>query len=403
MRLRLLKEVKLLKNMEVDEISVVPKGANRKKYILIKSKYALLKGAIPYEKFPLADESTAWDGEQAEKRIQAWASADKSGNKDQIDWGKYRKAFLWYDAKDPESFSSYKMPIIDIIEGEAKVIWRAVVAAHAAMMGARGGVDIPTTDESSVMSRLKSYYEDFGKEWTHKEDNSSFIAPDNVADTAKTGLSLQDEFQRGGSAVEVARANDIMDKRPLSLISISKMASFFSGKFPPAGQEESEALGFWGKQENPSAAYVRWLLYGGDAGKKWAEEIWKNHKGTQDLPALDVINEEERTATGVVLVPDVPDGQGDTIVKEAVRKAAHNFLSKKAVNKSGVYHNGEECSIEIVESYIAPIDMQLGKKTVSQGSWVLTVKIHDDDIWDDVKNGKLTGFSIYGTGFGQEV
>ena len=29
----------------------------------------------------------------------------------------------------------------------------------------------------------------------------------------------------------------------------------------------------WGDTENPSAGYIAWLLWGGDAGEKWADGI----------------------------------------------------------------------------------------------------------------------------------
>lgn len=47
-----------------------------------------------------------------------------------------------------------------------------------------------------------------------------------------------------------------------------------------------------------------------------------------------------------------------------------------------------------VESYIAPIDLELGESRVPKGSWVMGAKVTDDDAWADVKSGKLTGFSV---------
>ncbi len=105
---------------------------------------------------PLADEGLAWDGDAAEARVREWAGDD---------WGKYRKAFLWYDAENAESASAYKLPVGDVIDGGLKAIWAGVVAATQAMAGARGGVDIPDEDRSAVIETLQAYYKAFDKPW----------------------------------------------------------------------------------------------------------------------------------------------------------------------------------------------------------------------------------------------
>lgn len=63
---------------------------------------------VPYASGPVMNSDT-WDGEEAKRRIAKWASSDGSGDKDKIDWNKYRKAFLIVDG-DPKNFGSYKYP-----------------------------------------------------------------------------------------------------------------------------------------------------------------------------------------------------------------------------------------------------------------------------------------------------
>ncbi|MEM2177037.1 MAG: hypothetical protein QXN34_06895 [Archaeoglobaceae archaeon] len=111
-----------------------------------------------------APEEREWDADAAEQRIRKWASSDGSGDKDKIDWGKYRQAFAWYNDEDPENFGSYKLPHHDIIDGRLCVVWRGVAAAMAALMGARGGVDIPQSDRKSVYTHLARHYAQFDRE-----------------------------------------------------------------------------------------------------------------------------------------------------------------------------------------------------------------------------------------------
>jgi hypothetical protein len=107
---------------------------------------------------------------------------------------------------------------------------------------------------------------------------------------------------------------------------------------------------------------------------------------------------EKRLVTGIVLEPNVVDAQGDFIGEEAIEKAAHDFLQE--YNKStgmGLMHKVfGDIGIELVESYVAPVAFALGNKPVKKGSWVVTVHISDDKRWREVKEGKLTGFSVGG-------
>jgi len=119
----------------------------------------IVKGAVPYKDFPAADEGRAWDKSAALKR---WQEYSKSGDK--IDFSKYKYAFAWFDSKDPEKLGSYKLPHLDIIDGKPHVIWAGVRAAMAALMGARGGVDIPSEDRKPVYNLLAKRYKLFDKE-----------------------------------------------------------------------------------------------------------------------------------------------------------------------------------------------------------------------------------------------
>jgi hypothetical protein len=106
---------------------------------------------------------------------------------------------------------------------------------------------------------------------------------------------------------------------------------------------------------------------------------------------------EERTVTGVVLQPEVVDAQGDIMDKSVIRAAAHRFLAGyNTRTKPGLMHKDFKPRFEIVESYLAPQELTINGKTVAEGSWIMTMKVLDDKVWDQIKKGKLTGFSIGG-------
>lgn len=89
-------------------------------------------------------------------------------------------------------------------------------------------------------------------------------APKDVARAAQKGLKLRGRFHRGGTAVGVARARDLSGRRPISDETIKRMVSYFARH-----RVDKRAENF-GDEENPSAGYIAWLLWGGDAGAAWA-------------------------------------------------------------------------------------------------------------------------------------
>ena len=117
--------------------------------------------AVAGHETPKAPEDRAWDADAAETRIRSWAGGP---DKENVDWAKYQQAFAWYDEEAPENYGSYKLPHHDIVDGRLCVIWRGVAAAMQVLMGARGGVDIPSMERRGVYSHLKGHYGQFDKE-----------------------------------------------------------------------------------------------------------------------------------------------------------------------------------------------------------------------------------------------
>jgi HK97 family phage prohead protease len=116
------------------------------------------RGVVPYEATPTLD-SDSWDADAALARVRAWA-----GGEDNMDWAKYRRAFAWYDAENAETFGAYKLPHHDVRDGELVVSRAGVIAAMQALLGARGGVDIPESDRKGVYEHLAKHYAQFDME-----------------------------------------------------------------------------------------------------------------------------------------------------------------------------------------------------------------------------------------------
>lgn len=121
-----------------------------------------------------------------------------------------------------------------------------------------------------------------------------------------------------------------------------------------------------------------------------------NNAVTKTVPILKVVADEQ-IIVGVPLTPDHVDRQGDIIGKAAVRTAAHDYLHKSRALKFMHKTALSDAQARVVESYIAPTDLDIGGHQVVAGSWVVAVKIDDSDLWARVRSGQLRGFSIGGT------
>ena len=53
--------------------------------------------------------------------------------------------------------------------------------------------------------------------------------------------------------------------------------------------------------------------------------------------------------------------------------------------------------VKILESYLAPTSFALGGAQVRKGTWLLAMRVLDDDLWSQVKNGELTGLTMGGS------
>jgi len=119
---------------------------------------------------------------------------------------------------------------------------------------------------------------------------------------------------------------------------------------------------------------------------------------------------DERIVTGVVYAPNVTDSQGDYTTEEEIVKAAHSFM--EASQTFGLQH--EEGSMvcawgntgktpigKVLESYVAPADFKIlcsdGQVVqIAKGTWVLTTRVTDNNVWDGIQDGSITGYSMGG-------
>jgi len=124
-----------------------------------------------------------------------------------------------------------------------------------------------------------------------------------------------------------------------------------------------------------------------------APDIEKEAVGVSIISKSD---DDERIVFGVVYEPDEEDTQGDYATAEEIRKAAYSFMENGQTYH--VMHKGAEVPVCVLESYLAPVEFQMGEETVKKGTWLLGSRIPEGEMWTDIKSGELAGYSMGGTG-----
>ena len=180
--------------------------------------------------------------------------------------------------------------MISLAPGETVTEALSLIKSRAAEPRFQGEVEVIkeiTQDLSTLHNeRLKRLNTDISLMLGVKEDRLKkassypeewFKPPVAVAKEAKRGLSLRRKYKRGGLSTReagalgigsgVQRAVDLRNLENMSPKTIKRMVAFFARH---RQHKNSRTKG--GK---PGAGMIAWLLWGGDAGEKWARSVLK--------------------------------------------------------------------------------------------------------------------------------
>ncbi len=150
--------IRRLKVLDLSEISIVDEPANRDATIID------VKTVVPFLDLPLASRDRPWDSSQAIQRVRRFTdSVDKPSRS-------YRDAFMWFDSEDSDNFGAYKLPIADIINGTLRAVPRGIFAVRGVLAGARGGVDIPQSDQERIKRNVAKYFDKMGLQDPFKDN-----------------------------------------------------------------------------------------------------------------------------------------------------------------------------------------------------------------------------------------
>jgi HK97 family phage prohead protease len=209
-------EIRKILKVKLFEISLVTKAMNPKALV------TGFKAVSPDRDLPIAPRDTAWDSTAAISRIRDFTNSEESPSEE------YRRYFMFYDADNADKFSAYKLPFVDIIDGEPHLIPRAIFAIAASLAGARGGVEIPEADRDRIISIINNAYTRMAREFDDNSIQSPLMKNDTTGLTYKAAEEVPADIKevekylkskglsQKDSKTIISRIKDVMKQRDVA-------------------------------------------------------------------------------------------------------------------------------------------------------------------------------------------
>lgn len=120
-----------------------------------------------------------------------------------------------------------------------------------------------------------------------------------------------------------------------------------------------------------------------------------------------VETEEKKMLYGALLIPEQLIYRVDKennkpyyvkYSKETIERVSQDFLKRNMHHNSNLEHSLPVAGLTIVESWLVgqPDKSQQFGFSLPEGTWFVGMKVDNEEIWQDVKNGTFKGFSIEG-------
>ena len=234
--------------------------------------------------------------------------------------------------------------------------------------------------------------------------------PEAAKNNACKVLKWRDEHGdevKGMTRVGWTRANQLCGGENISESTIARMAAFARHRKNAEVAPEFKSTPWKDK------GYVAWLGWGGTTGVEWASrklESIRNNMSKQKFQTDD----EKKMVVGPAMIPDLNIFRKDAFGNpyyvffsaETIKMIAEKYMRNKYIDNNDTNHDGKAVSdVYVVESWIKESDEdksnKYGYRDLPVGTWFVSMKVRNDEVWKKVKNGELKGFSV--SGFFEEI
>ena len=243
--------------------------------------------------------------------------------------------------------------------------------------------------------------------------------PVSISNNAKRGIELNEKNNnKCATQVGKVRAQQLANGEPISSDTIKRMYSYLSRAATYYDENDSNACGtisylLWGGKSALSWAEGKLKDFGYDVGglPAYVDELPKKKKYDNQHFATD---SEKHIVLGPAMIPDQKifrkDANGDPYYvffsADTIKMIAEKYMRNKYTDNNDTMHDGKAIKdVHVLESWIKE-DTQdksskYGFENLPVGTWFVSMKVNNLKVWEEVKQGKLNGFSV--SGFFSEV
>ena len=250
-------------------------------------------------------------------------------------------------------------------------------------------VDLPAIERNFQMFNAQDFEDSFND------------YPESASNNARRAIEYKEENDSDcGTMVGWVRARQLANREKISWETIGRMASF---KRHQQHKDVPYSEGCGG---------LMWDAWGGTSGIEWAirKMEQKNNAEFRTLNTLSfkVADEDKRIASGYAMVADLPiyryDEQvGDHYVvfrKPTIEKIVNKFMRQGLNSEINLMHNSPVKDVYVFESLLIDKDRGVtapdGFQDAPDGSWFVSMRVDNDKVWNEIKEGKYKGFSVEG-------
>jgi hypothetical protein len=231
--------------------------------------------------------------------------------------------------------------------------------------------------------------------------------PDSAKNNACKVLRWRDEHKdevKGMTQVGWTRANQLCNGENISEETIARMASFARHR------ENAEVSPEFKDTPWKDKGYVAWLGWGGTTGVEWAQDKLESIRNNMSKQNFSVGDEDQQIILGPAMIPNQKifrkgqDGQPYYVFfsPQTISMISEKYMKNKYTDNNDQMHDGKAVKdVYVLESWIKE-DMEYDKGNkygygdLPIGTWFVSMRVNNPEIWKKIKAGELNGFSVSG-------
>lgn len=111
---------------------------------------------------------------------------------------------------------------------------------------------------------------------------------------------------------------------------------------------------------------------------------------------IQKMDDDQKILYGIVYVPDEVDSQGDFASADDIQKMAYLFMKEARTNNVDRQHNFVPGDGFVAESWLLKENDSVFPD-IPSGAWAVAIQIENEDTWQKIKSGEISGLSMAGT------